>query len=78
MGLIQSSQLSEFSQTHVHCVDDAIQPSHPLPPSSPLALNTMPLCVPQASWIAQLVKNLPAMQESPGRFLGWEDLLKKG
>ena len=23
--------------------------------------------------IAQLVKNLPAMQESPVRFLGWED-----
>ena len=27
------SQLSEFTQTHVHWVDDAIQPSHPL--SSP-------------------------------------------
>ena len=23
-------QLSEFAQTHVHCVGDAIQPSHPL------------------------------------------------
>ena len=32
------SQLPEFTQTHVHCVGDAIQPSHPL--SSPsLALN---------------------------------------
>ena len=28
--------------------------------------------------IAQLVKNLPAMQETPVRFLDWEDLLKKG
>ena len=28
--------------------------------------------------IAQLVKNLPAMQETPVRFLGWEDLLEKG
>ena len=31
-----------------------------------------------ASLIAQLVKNLPAMQETPVRFLGQEDLLKKG
>ena len=30
------SILPEFAQTHVHWVDDAIQPSHPLsPPSSP-------------------------------------------
>ena len=28
--------------------------------------------------IAQLVKNLPAMQEIPIRFLGQEDLLEKG
>ena len=31
--------LPEFVQTHVHWVDDAIQPSHPLSPSSPLVLN---------------------------------------
>ena len=30
------------------------------------------------SWVAQLVKNLPAMQETPVRFLGWEDPLEKG
>ena len=29
----------EFAQTHVHWVCDAIQPSHPLSPLSPLALN---------------------------------------
>ena len=29
----------EFAQTHVHCVDNAIQPSHPLLPPSPPALN---------------------------------------
>ena len=29
--------LLEFAQTHVHWVSDAIQPSHPLLPSSPLA-----------------------------------------
>ena len=31
-----------------------------------------------ASLIAQLVKNLPAMQETPVQFLGWEDPLGKG
>ena len=31
-----------------------------------------------ASLIAQLVKNPPAMQETPIRFLDWEDLLEKG
>ena len=30
-----------------------------------------------ASLIAQLVKNLPAMQETWVRFLGWEDPLEK-
>ena len=35
----------------------------------------------QYSWVSpvvQLVKNLPEMQETPVRFLGWEDLLEKG
>ena len=32
----------------------------------------------RASLIAQLVKNLPAIQETPVRFLGWEDLMEKG
>ena len=31
-----------------------------------------------ASLIAQLVKNLPAMQETLVRFPGWEDPLEKG
>ena len=31
-----------------------------------------------ASLVAQLVKNLPAMQETLVRFLGQEDPLKKG
>ena len=31
-----------------------------------------------ASLIAQLVKNLPAMQETPVRFLGQEDPLENG
>ena len=32
-------QLSELTQTHDHWVGDAIQPSHPLPSPSPLALS---------------------------------------
>ena len=32
----------------------------------------------QASLVAQLVKNPPAMQETLVRFLGWKDPLKKG
>ena len=32
-------QLPEFTQTHVHWVGDAIQPSHPLWPPSPPAFN---------------------------------------
>ena len=31
-----------------------------------------------ASLIAQLVKNLPAIQETPVRYLGQEDPLEKG
>ena len=29
------------------------------------------------SLMAQLIKNLPAMQETPVQFLGWEDPLEK-
>ena len=32
----------------------------------------------RVSLIAQLVKNLPAMQETSVRFMGREDLLEKG
>ena len=38
-GLYVPHHLPEFAQVHVHCIDDAIQPSHPLMPSSPSALN---------------------------------------
>ena len=38
-GLPVHHQLPEFTQTHVHRVCDAIQPSHPLSPPSPPAHN---------------------------------------
>ena len=37
-----------------------------------------PLQYSWASLVAQLVKNLPAMQKTLVRFLGWEDPLEKG
>ena len=38
-GLPVHHQLPEFTQTHVHQVGDAIQPSHPLLSPSPPAFN---------------------------------------
>ena len=38
-GLLVHHQLPEFTETHVHRVSDAIQPSHPLLSPFPPALN---------------------------------------
>ena len=38
-GLPVHHQLPEFTQTHIHRVSDAIQPSHPLLSPPPPALN---------------------------------------
>ena len=38
-GLPVHHQLPEFTQTHVHQIGDAIQPSHPLSSPSPPAFN---------------------------------------
>ena len=38
-GLSVHHQLLEFAQTHVHCVGDAIQPSHPFLSPSPPSFN---------------------------------------
>ena len=38
-GFFVPHHLPEFSQVHVHWISDAIQPPHPLLPSSPLILN---------------------------------------
>ena len=39
LGLPVHHQFPEFTQTHVHGVGDAIQPSHPLLSPSPPAFN---------------------------------------
>ena len=41
-GLRVHHQLPEFTQTHVHWVGEAIQPSHPLPSPSPPAPQSLP------------------------------------
>ena len=41
-GLPVHCRLPEFTQTHVHRVGDAIQPSHPLSSPSPLAPKSLP------------------------------------
>ena len=41
-GLPVHHQLPEFTQTHVHRVSDAIQPSHPLLSPSPPAPQSLP------------------------------------
>ena len=38
-GLPVPHYLPDFAQVHVQWIGDAIQPSHPLPPSSPFAFN---------------------------------------
>ena len=38
-GLPVPLSLPKFAQVHVHCIGDAIQPSHPLTSSSLSALN---------------------------------------
>ena len=38
-GLPVPPHLPKCAQVHVHCIGDAIQPSHPLTPSSPSSLN---------------------------------------
>ena len=40
----------EFAQTHFHWVSDCIQPSHPLSPPSPLALNLSSIKVFSSEW----------------------------
>ena len=46
-GLPVHHKLPEYTQTHAHRVDDAIQPSHPLSSPSPPAPNHV---MPPASW----------------------------
>ena len=59
-GLPVHRQLPEFTQTHVHWVSDAIQPSHPLLSASPLTFNF-------SQWESQFLGRLIRSLGSPRR-----------
>ena len=77
-GIPVHHQLPEFTQTHVHWVGDAIQPSHPLSPTSPPTIN---LSQHQAlfQWLSSLqqvaqvleFKLVPPMNTQDWFRLGW-------
>ena len=84
-GLPVCHQLPEFTQTHVHRVDDAIQPSHPLLSPSPPASKSLPasesfpmsqLCSwgVQSTGVSALTSVLPVNTQDWSS-LGWLDLL---
>ena len=52
-GLPVHHQLPEFTQTHVHWIGDAIQPSHPLLSPSPPAFN-LSQCQGLFQWVSSL------------------------
>ena len=69
-GLPVHHQLMEFTQTHVHWVSDAIQPSHPLSSPSPPTANTLyPLSHQRGPTVYQIAEKisktvLPAHSEA--------------
>ena len=90
-GLPVHDQLPEFTQTHVHQVGDAIQPSHPLSsPSPPVPnpsqhqglfqwVNSSPSGG-QSIGVSALVSVLPKNTQdgSPFEWAGWISLQSKG
>ena len=83
-GLPVHHQLLEFSQTHVHWVSDAIQPSHPLSSPSPPAPNPsqhqglFPISQlftwgGQSTGVSALASFLPKKSQgwSPSEWTGW-------
>ena len=87
-GLPVHQQLPEFSQTHVHRVSDAIQPSHPLsspsppapiPPSIRVFSNESTLCMRWPKYWSFSFSISPS-NEHPGLIsfrMDWMDLLKE-
>ena len=64
-GLPAHYQLPEFTQTHVHRVGDALQPSHPLSSPSPPAPNPS-----QHQGLFQRVSSMDTTGEKGGEELG--------
>ena len=55
--------LLKFPQVHVHCIWDAIQPSHPLTLSSPFAMTSLKFCLNQDREYLFSQKNKVALVE---------------
>ena len=90
-GLPVHHQLPEFTQTHVHRVSDAIQPSHPLlspsppgpqslPPSESFPMSQLFACCGQSIGVSALASVLPKNTQdwSPSEWTGWISLQSKG
>ena len=89
-GLPVHHQILEFTQTHVHPVSDAIQPSHPLSSPSPPAPNpsqhkSFPMSQlfawgGQSTGVSTLASFLPENTQgwSPLEWTGWISLQSKG
>ena len=86
-GLPVHHQLPEFTDTHIHRVSDAIQPSHPLSSPSPPAPNpsqhqslsnesTLPRRWPKYWSLSVLPKN--TQDQLPLEWTGWISLQSKG
>ena len=89
-GLPVHHQLTEFTQTHVHRVSDAIQPSHPLSSPSPPAPNSSQHQSlfqwvnhshgGQSTGVSALASFLPKKSQGwyPSEWTGWISLQSKG
>ena len=88
-GLPVHHQLPEFTQTHIHRVSDAIQPSHPLsspcppapiPPSIRVFSNQHFAWGGQSTGVSALTSLLPKKSQgwSPSEWTGWISLQSKG
>ena len=90
-GLPVHHQLPEFTQTHVHRVGDAIQPSHPLSSPSPPAPHSLPASESfpisqlfawggQSTGVSALASFLSKKSQgwSPSEWTGWISLQSKG
>ena len=89
-GLPVHHQLPEFTQTHVHRVSDAIQPSHPvvpfsscprsLPASESFPMSQLFTRGGQSTGVSALASFLPKKSQgwSPSEWTGWISLQSKG
>ena len=89
-GLPVHHQLPEFTQTHIHRVRDAIQPSHPLSPPSPPAPippsirvfsneSTLYMRWPKYwSFSFSIIPSKESQGLSPSEWTGWISLQSKG